>query len=66
MIFREYRIKSGLTQEELADKVEISWRQMQRIEKEKSFPSLQTLKKLIIILNISDIDIAKYIKNLNI
>lgn len=64
MIFKEYRLKHGLTQEELADKLEITWRQMQRIEKEKSLPSLQTLKKLIIILEISDEDVANYIKSL--
>ncbi|MBQ7031056.1 MAG: helix-turn-helix transcriptional regulator [Bacilli bacterium] len=64
MLFKEYRIKRGLTQEELADKIEITWRQMQRIEKEKSLPSLQTLKKLIIILDISDEDVAQYIKSL--
>ena len=64
MIFKEYRNKLGLTQEELADKLEITWRQMQRIEKEKSKPSLTTLKKLVLILNISDEDLAKYIKEI--
>ena len=64
MIFKEYRNKLGLTQEELADKLEITWRQMQRIEKEKSKSSLTTLKKLVLILNISDEDLAKYIKEI--
>jgi len=63
MIFKTYRLKAGLTQEELAEKAEITWRQMQRIEKEKSTPSMQTLKKLVIILNISDEDLANYIKS---
>jgi len=63
MIFKTYRLKAGLTQEELAEKAEITWRQMQRIEKEKSTPSMQTLKKLLIILNISDEDLANYIKS---
>jgi len=64
MLFKKYRIKLGLTQEELAEIVEITWRQMQRIENEKSLPSLQTLKKLVLILKISDSDLAEYIKNL--
>lgn len=62
MLFKEYRLKLGLTQEELAEKIDITWRQMQRIEKGKSIPSIHTLKKLIIVLNISNEDIAKYIK----
>lgn len=63
-MLKTYRIKMGYTQEELAELLEISWRQMQRIEKGKSLPSMQTLKKLVIILNISDSDLAKYIKSL--
>ena len=49
MLFKEYRKKLGLTQEELAEKLEITWRQMQRIETGKSMPSYLTLKKLVII-----------------
>ena len=64
MIFKKYRLLRGLTQEKLAEKVEITWRQMQRIEKGNSLPSLLTLKRLIIVLNISDEDIAKYIKSI--
>ena len=64
MIFKTYRIKMGMTQEQLAEKIEITWRQMQRIEKEKSSPSMQTLKKLVIVLNISDEDLANYIKSI--
>ena len=64
MLFKEYRKKLGLTQEELAEKLEITWRQMQRIETGKSMPSYLTLKKLVIILQISDKDIADYIKNI--
>ena len=64
MIFKTYRIKMGMTQEQLAEKIEITWRQMQRIEKEKSIPSMQTLKKLVIVLNISDEDLANYIKSI--
>ena len=64
MMFKKYRILRGLTQEQLAEKVEITWRQMQRIEKGNSLPSLLTLKKLIFVLEISDKDVADYIKSL--
>ena len=64
MMFKKYRLLRGLTQEQLAEKVEITWRQMQRIEKGNSLPSLLTLKKLILVLEISDKDVADYIKSL--
>ena len=64
MMFKKYRLLRGLTQEQLAEKVEITWRQMQRIEKGNSLPSLLTLKKLIIVLDISDKDVADFIKSL--
>jgi len=49
-MFKEYRKKLNLTQEELAEKLDISWRQLQRIETGKNDPSLITLKKLIKVL----------------
>jgi len=64
MIFKEYRKKLGLTQEQLAEMVDITWRQMQRIEKESSLPSLYTLRTLVIVLGISDSDLAEYIRNI--
>ena len=64
MIFKKYRLLRGLTQEQLAEKVEITWRQMQRIEKGNSLPSFTTLKKLIIVLEISDKDVVEFIKSL--
>ena len=49
-MFKKYRIKRGLTQEQLAELLNISWRQIQRIENNFSVPKISTLKKLIKIL----------------
>lgn len=61
-MIKEYRKKLGLTQEKLAELLDISPRQLQRIESSKTETSLKTLKKLIKILDISDEDIVNYIK----
>ena len=63
-MIREYRIKNNITQEELAEKLNISPRQVQRIEAKQSKPSIKTLKEIIKILNISDDDIVKLIKEI--
>lgn len=62
-MFKEYRIKRGYTQEQLAELINISWRQIQRIENETSEPTLETFKKLIWALQVDDKDIIKYLKN---
>lgn len=61
-MINKYRKLRGLTQEQLAEIIEISTRQLQRLEKEKDFPSFKTLQKLVITLNINDKDLAKYIR----
>lgn len=61
-MIKEYRKKLGLTQEKLAELLDISPRQLQRIESSQTETSLKTLKKLIKILDISDEDIVNYIK----
>lgn len=63
-MIKEYRKQACLTQEELAEKLEISTRQLQRLEKETDIPSFKTLQKIVIILNIDDKDLAHYIRNL--
>ena len=63
-MIKEYRIKEGLTQEELAEKLDITPRQVQRIENNQSKPSIKTLQLLIKILKIKDEDIVKIIKTL--
>lgn len=61
-MIKEYRKLRGLTQEELAEEIDISWRQLQRIEKNEQDTSVKTLKKLICVLKIPDKDIIRYIK----
>ena len=62
-ILRDYRVKAGFTQEELAEKLDISWRHLQRLEHNESNTTVKTLKKLIKVLKISDKDILDYLKN---
>ena len=63
MILKEYRIKRGYTLEELAEKCEISWRNLQRIENGKDNKAqFETIKKIINELKIDDKEILKYIK----
>lgn len=61
-MIKENRIKKGYTQEQLAELIDISWRQLQRIEKNESNTKISTLKKIIRILNIPDEDILKFFK----
>lgn len=62
-MIKENRIKRKLTQEELAKIIEISTRQLQRIEKNEDETKIKTIKKIIKVLKISDDEIIKYIKN---
>ena len=61
-MIKEYRKKIGLTQEELAEKIDLSWRQIQRIEKNEYKTKISTLIELIKILNIPDKEIIKYLR----
>ncbi len=63
-MLKEYRIKKNITQEELAELLNITPRQVQRIESGESRPSLRTLKLLIEILEISCEDVVKIIKEI--
>ena len=51
-----------MIKEKLAELLDISPRQLQRIENGSSETSLKTLKKLIKVLDISDEDIVKFLK----
>lgn len=62
-MIKEYRIKNGLSQEQLAEKINISWRHLQRLEHDESKTTVKTLKKLIKVLKISDNDILKYLND---
>ena len=61
-MIQKYRKIHNLTQEKLAELLDISPRQLQRIESGQTETSLKTLKKLIKILDISDEDIVNYKK----
>ena len=61
-MLRTYRLKRKLTQEELAKNVGLDVRSIQRYESGAGKPSIKTLKRLILILNIKDKDVINYIK----
>ena len=61
-MIRENRLKKRLTQEQLAEKVEISWRQLQRIEKNESETRVKTLKRLVNVLDIPNDELIAYLK----
>ena len=62
-MIREYRQKNNFSPKELAEKLDISWRHLQRLEHNESNTTVKTLKKLIKVLKISDKDILDYLKN---
>ena len=61
-MIREYRRKKNYTQEELAEMVDISTRQLQRIELNEDKTKIATIKKIIEVLEIPDSEIIKYIR----
>ncbi len=61
-MIREYRLKNKLTQEELAEKLDISWRHLQRLEYNEENTTVKTLKKIINVLDIPNEDIINYLK----
>lgn len=62
-MIRHYRLQKKLTQEELAEELGISWRQLQRIEHNEEKTRISTFKKIVKVLHIPDDDILKFIKN---
>ena len=63
IMVKEYRIKNNYTQEQLAEIINISPRQLQRIKKNEDKTKIETIRKIINVLNIPDDEILKYIKN---
>lgn len=61
-MIKKYRKLRNYTQEELAEIIDISVRQLQRLENYESDPKISTLKKIIKTLKIEDKDIINYIK----
>ncbi len=64
-MFKEYRIKRGYTQEKLAELTDIDPRNIQRIENENHLPNIISFAKLVLVLEISDEDIIKYLKKIS-
>ncbi len=60
-MIKEYRLLNKLTQEQLAEKIDISWRHLQRLEQNEENTTVKTLKKIVKVLNIPDDEILKYI-----
>ena len=61
-MIKENREKRNYTQEKLAEMLEISPRQLQRIEKDEEKTKITTLKRIISALKIPDEEIIKYMK----
>lgn len=61
-MIKENRILKKYTQEELAEILNITPRQLQRIEKNEDKTKIETLKKIIKVLQIPDEEIIKYMK----
>lgn len=64
-MFKEYRIKRKITQEQLADLTNLDTRTIQRIENNERTPLIESFSKLVKALEITDEDVLKYIKNFN-
>lgn len=59
-MIKENRKKKNFSQEQLAEMLGISTRQLQRIEKNEEETSIKTLKKLVKILEIPNDEIINY------
>ena len=60
VMFKEYRMK---LKEELAERSDLNTRTVQRIENDEEIPKIETFAKLINVLEISDKDILKLVKD---
>lgn len=58
---KKMRLEKNMTQQQLADKANISLRQLVRIENGQSFPNLETKILLYKALDISNDEIIEYI-----
>ena len=63
-MIKEKRITLGLTQEQMADKLNISLRQYVRIDKEEDLPRRDILNQLINIFELTDKEIGEYIRSI--
>lgn len=60
---KEYRVKRGLTQAELAEKIDIGTKQISRLEVGDFYPSLCTFLKIVEVLKMSMDDFSADIEN---
>lgn len=63
-MIQEERKNLGLTQEQMAEKLNISLRQYIRIDKEEELPRRDILNKLILLFDLTDEEIGKYIRSI--
>ncbi len=61
-MIRQYRLTRNLSQEELAEEIGISWRQLQRLEYNEENTRISTFKKIVKTLNVPDDEIIKFIR----
>ena len=64
-MIRQYRLQNKLTQEELAEEIGISWRQLQRLEHNEEKTRISTFKKIVKVLKIPDDEVLRFIKDKN-
>ena len=63
-MIKENRTELGFTQEQVADRLNISLRQYVRIDNEEDLPRRDILSKLILFFELSDDEIGKYIRSI--
>ena len=63
-MIKEKRKHLGFTQEQMADKLNISLRQYVRIDKEEDLPRRDILNQLINIFELTDREIGEYIRSI--
>lgn len=63
-MIKEKRKEKNYTQEKMAQLLEISLRQYIRIDHEEDIPRRDILKKIIILFNLTDEEVGKYIKGI--
>ena len=61
-MIRKYRQLKHFSQEELTEEINISWRQLQRIEQSEEKTRITTFKKIVKVLDIPDEEIINFIK----
>lgn len=57
---KELRVKKGLTQEELAELINVGDRNLSKIERGKSFVKAETIAKIVVALNIKPKDLFDF------